>query len=503
MNIKFLLIVSAVLFSSLLPASPWVDMTLGDLAGMHQIIKENTAAAIDKDNPAFAQWLEEGLRISQDKAKQVTTFGGYAATLNYYAAGFRDEHVLLHFDVIAKFWKWPGFAITYSNGDFVVSYVEKGMEFPKVGDLIVAIDGTPTKEMVFKRVFPYLGGTILSSEADLFRATPRVLFDEDNPFLTKLQNCTVVSKGESKVVPLTWVPIAYEEAQKILKIALQQDLYSFTIDDFLNDRGAWISIPRLWFRTNDELQRMQEIVDKISSLRNRDVVVIDVRGNGGGDSTWGVKVLQALYGEAFATEKISSWYSGLSHKYRVSTNNLQEIKSGLLRLAQEHGKSSQPYSSVEQIKDKMENALKNNSSQLVGIDNVTAEIKKKDETAPDFKGQLVFITDENCDSACVEFTSLVLEMPNVLHVGRPTHANSFYGEASNVPLPSKMAKLTFPFSIQYNRKRGFNQDYIPKYRYPGDMRNTKALRSWLIELIENLSMKAEYQTEYYFVSVYQ
>lgn len=477
--------------SSFLHGSAWVNMTLNDLAGMHKIITENSSAALDKDNSTFVKWLEEGFVQSKAKAKQVSTFGGYVAALRFYAAGFRETHHGLYFAVLPDFWKWPGFTISYMNGDFVVSYVDKDKDFPKVGDHIIDFDGISTKEAVFNRVFPYLDGTDLSSEADLFRATPRVLFDEHNPFLTELRKCTVVSNGEKKDLLLNWEPIAYTQAQKVLGVALFKNVYSFGIDEFMDGRGAWVSVPTFQFDSEEEQRPMKDVIAKIPSLRNREVVVIDVRGNEGGSSTWGNLILEGLYGDAFVNQKhgIAS-YDDSSDKeqfveYRVSPNNLKRLKEVTTVMNRAHGQDSIWYTFFDQITVLMERALKNDSKPAFVRSKNEPIVQLLDNTKEQsrFAGKLVFITDENCFSSCLDFADIIFDMPNVMHVGLPTRTDSPYTEVNGHPVPSKMAWLNYTFGLQHNRKRGVNQAYIPKSRFNGDMRDTKALKSWVEHLL--------------------
>ena len=77
----------------------------------------------------------------------------------------------------------------------------------------------------------------------------------------------MVSNREKKELTLDWEPIIYNQAQKMLDIALFKDFYSFGIEDFMGGRGAWISIPTLQFNSEDEERPIKDVIAKIPSLR--------------------------------------------------------------------------------------------------------------------------------------------------------------------------------------------------------------------------------------------
>lgn len=65
----------------------------------------------------------------------------------------------------------------------------------------------------------------------------------------------------------------------------------------------WLTIPSFSF-TEADRKALEPICHKLSSLRSK-TVVIDVRGNTGGNSAWGDLLLKALLGEEYIEEKLT------------------------------------------------------------------------------------------------------------------------------------------------------------------------------------------------------
>lgn len=464
-------------------------MTQRDLKAIHKDLKKNTAAAIDKQNLDFAKWLESGYVSAKKMVDEVNSFEGYASVLNFYAGGFRDEHIQLPFYIKPTNYLWPGFMISFDNDRFVVSSVidsqKEPLDLPKVEDQVLKIDGVPIKKALIDRVFKYHVG-VPSMESDIGNNTPYILLDDRSPFLKQPKTCTILSDGKTKTIPLLWKKISLEKASKLILKAKQRPSFEFGIRDFMGKKGAWISLPTFSPKNDQDIEKLHQIIEATKNLRDRKIVVIDVRGNGGGSSIWGSNLIKALYGKDFAGQITDKIYKKEFSEYRVSEGNLRYFKNTLLPVVSKSDTKGDIYKEVSALIKRMEKALKQGSPTLVRMDNPMKNQEKKKKSSsqkPPFQGTVVFITDWTCSSACLTFATELLLMPNVLHVGKPTHGNSYYLEARAILLPSKMASIVFPMNIERGRKRGFNEVYIPKQRYPSNLNDTPALEAWIQTLL--------------------
>jgi hypothetical protein len=73
---------------------------------------------------------------------------------------------------------------------------------------------------------------------------------------------------------------------------------------------------------------------------------------------------------------------------------------------------------------------------------------------PLFHGQIIYLTDNVCVSACLDFSDMVLALPRVTHVGPPTSADTTYMEVRDVTLPSNNGVLNFATKVYRGSSRG-------------------------------------------------
>jgi len=72
---------------------PWVALTRGDLASIHETILENHPGPVDPLNPGYRRWLEDGYRRALALADSVENLDGLKAVLSFYTSGFEDGHM--------------------------------------------------------------------------------------------------------------------------------------------------------------------------------------------------------------------------------------------------------------------------------------------------------------------------------------------------------------------------------------------------------------------------
>src|SRR5690606_5646629 len=91
-----------------------------------------------------------------------------------------------------------------------------------------------------------------------------------------------------------------------------------------------------------------------------------------------------------------------------------------------------------------------------------------------YKKSLYFLTDSGCGSACLDFADLMIKMPNTIHIGEETSADTVYMEGNVInPLSSNLSHLYYPMKVWRNRVRGNRESYIPKFKWSGSISDTK------------------------------
>lgn len=472
--------------------SPWAVMAEQDLQAIHRAVLESHPGPVDARNPGFSRWLEQGYRESLTHARAARSFGGYAAALRRYAAGFRDGHLSVSLSLEPAQVQWPGFLVAQRAGRFVVSAVDEKEPtgLPAPGTELLSCDGTPSAQLLERSVWPYVNGPDV--EARRVRATPQLLVDVGNPEVPRARACDVRgADGQVHTVTLRYRQARPAELWERSQAAAFGPRPSFGVHPF-GEGGLWVSIPSFYAPESEAtLKGLRELVAQAPGWREARVVVLDVRGNGGGSSAWGDSIVQGLYGEALVSA-VQARDPARDQQYvdwRVSKDNLAHLRFLVDFVAREQGPESPMLKHVQRVTDGMAGALARREALFrlreedEGAKAGTAAAGALPPLPPSpMRGQVFLLTDGRCASACLDFADAVLAMPGVTHVGQPTSADSVYMEVRIEKLPSGAAELALPVKVYRNRPRGHNVPYVPAHRYPGAPADTAALEAWVLAL---------------------
>jgi uncharacterized Ntn-hydrolase superfamily protein len=441
--------------------SPWGELAVRDLEAMRKAILDNHPGPVDPLNPGFRKWLDEGYEQALAKAREARTFGGYASALEFYGAGFRDGH--LNSGVMldpVELW-WPRFIVRLRNNRYVVAAVadEKDTSLPPVNAELLECDGRSARTMVEQDLWPYAQGPMIESAWPIVAAD--LLIDRGNPWVPRAKTCRFQIGSETKEMRIRYTrgnDRAISEAARRAFVPLAPLPPVRTVG-----KGLWVSIPA--FQGADE--RLTELVAKAPEWRNAEFVVFDVRSNGGGNSRWGSQIIEGLYGAPFVRYAIEPHFAKQVVDWRTSKENIEHVRG--------FGPG------FEGVVEGMEKA----ASEGRALWRRPAEAPDQPPAAePLFKGKVVLLTDRRCASACFDFADLVRLLPNAIHAGLPTSADSVYMEVRPVDLPSGVGRLGLPVKVYRDRPRGHNEPYVPHKTYEGDINDTAAVEQWVLGLLK-------------------
>ncbi|MGE0174593.1 MAG: S41 family peptidase [Oligoflexales bacterium] len=483
-----LLLAWAVICSPLTNAEDrdWGDLVRKDTQASYHWIKENHPGSIDDDNPEFRKILEKGYRTATEKSKLVKDLEGYRAVLSEFFAGFHDGHLgfRINSDIPEAKVYWPGIVLGYRNGRAVVVYRENSKEFgvtPPMGSELLSCDGKSLSQLIEENVQPYDSTASTVAEAVLTRLTPMVLLDQDNPFVDRIQQCLFSLKGQEQIWDIKWVATP----QKVIepKMDLARNIYSPSMSIHPMDENAfWISVPTFSAQNDESLAALNKLIADLNAsteeMRKAQIIVVDVRGNHGGNSSWGNAIIRALWGdEMFDTYRPKS--EGI--KWRVSIDTYRYLSEDLLPMIKnQFGESSPEYVEFKNEIDGFKEALDRGDLWFNPYERgVRPETEKPENPV---KANVYFLTDPACFSSCLLFADRMRLLPNVVQIGLATRADTKYGEVRSESLPSGLATMMGPQKIFLGRLRTDNEPYVPKFRWSGEMSDQVGLERWVLDL---------------------
>ncbi|HEX6085779.1 MAG TPA: S41 family peptidase, partial [Thermoanaerobaculia bacterium] len=435
----------------------WGELAMRDLEAMRTAILENHPGPVDPLNPDFRKWLDTGYEQALAKAREARTYGGYANALRYYGAGFRDGHLNSGTTLWqAELW-WPRFVVRLRNDRYVVAATadEKDSTLPPAGAELLECDGRSARTMVEQDLWPYAQGPMIDSAWPIVAAD--LLIDRGNPWVPRAKMCRFRIGDETKELALHYRRGSDQAVNDVARRAVVPLAPLPPVRSVGN--GLWVSMPA--FQGADE--RLTELANKAPEWRNAAFIVFDVRGNTGGNSKWGHQILNALYGQPFLQYAVMPHFAKQVVDWRTSKDNIEHVRG--------FGAGSAG------VVEGMEKAAAE-GRELWRRDPVSPEPPAKAE--PLYRGRVVLLTDRRCASACLDFADLVRLLPNAMHVGLPTSADSVYMEVRPVDLPSGVGRLGLPVKVYRDRPRGHNEPYVPHVIYDGDINDTAKVEEWVL-----------------------
>lgn len=268
------------------------------------------------------------------------------------------------------------------------------------------------------------------------------------------------------------------DLSKIEPPAALREVRPFGIEE-IKQGVYWIHTPT-FHPSKDETKKINEIIQSLPLFREH-TVIFDLRGNGGGNSSWGEDLLKALFGEGYVLQQLVKSQHNVYAEWRISRGNLDHVKALICIIRDQFGENHPATDWIQRIYHGMENAFLRGENYYCEPPDIDQSTQPSDVTNF-FKGRIIAIIDKGCGSACLDFLDLLKAMnAKVTFVGEPTGADSVYMELREVALPSGKGTLGFPIKVYRNRPRGHNAPHLPDVHYRGNLQDTKELQSFVLK----------------------
>jgi hypothetical protein len=480
-------IVAALSFSVMTPltsgaqqasAAAWRDLTLADVEAAYGIIARNhPAAATDAGDSTFRRTLESARVAAQGRAGEVASYEGWLATLRAFAVAFDDPHISLGPRLSPSTARWPGFVVArVGDATVVASSDTTDASLPAPGAILVSCDGIAADQYGRSRLGVFRGTWDVASQR--VRTTPLLLVDDGNPFLQLAKQCVVRENGAERTLELRWRPVALMPLQELLQDASPVGNAGFAVRRV--GGGWWIGVQSLGGRVQSVLDT---VTARVAEIRAAPWVVVDVRGNGGGNSEWANRLAIQLVGQArtTASRRVAEgqFASGLCGTSWRASADVEETLEGYIRdMGPRMGEAS-----ANQWRRELDSVrvARTQGRELAPAPRTCAPAAQNNGDvalpAPLMKGKLFLLTDHACFSSCLMLAGLFRAV-GAIHVGEGTDFSTRYMEGRAFPLPSGLGGFS---TLQ---KAGFGMPmrlgpFEPEIPYPGRIDDTRAIEVWI------------------------
>lgn len=465
---------------------------------IHNAIKDMHPAILEPEAQAFHQWHKNGYEQAKSLLAKVKTEADENALLRFYFAGYQDSHLNGYLDhtpyskIDADKSQWTGWLLKATNTGYVVNYRKEGDVYPPENARLLSCDGHDIDELLHKHYAPYIDARwniLLARDSAAKALTQKRSFIGVLDRL-EINNCDFQVNERIIKIPVKWSFMSKEESDQIN--AKSYNRYQLpSLSEFAPGK-IWIRARDFALYTPEAVQSQKKLLTTITAAKDKNLIVLDTRGNGGGSSTHGTNIFNAIFEhDEKGKEYLDSMYyykiQGSNALFRASWPFYWSYNYGLKKVIANQGHDSAEAKYREKFLARLKKSLDSGEPTLYQSEKFNNSLTSR-PPAKNWESTLkiVLITDKFCASACLDFVDLLKLIPNLLHVGEPTNADTVYTEIAH--MQSEYFKETFNFIVpvkKWNKRlREDNQPYIPDITYEGDMNNEEALKQWVLAQAE-------------------
>ena len=449
-------------------AEGWRQLARADLDAAHALILENhPGAAPELGDEAFQERMRRGYETARDRISAIDGYTGYTAVLGGFATSFGDEHIWSSQRLRGIPYTWAGLVMTRRGGHWVVA-AQDGDDKGLVGARLASCDGETAEALAASRLAFRVSAPV---EAQYIAHGGFIFVDDGNPFLTRPRTCEFGTEGGPVSVELEWRPVDTPRLAEALAAAMAGGRAGFGVRR--SGDHWWVAMESL---SDAAAAVAADFEARADDWRDSPALVIDLRGNGGGDSRHGRRLADAIYGPEYTAARLRGG-SACAALWRASPGNAAHARAFGAR-----AQDPQTAAYYSALADE--------------IDRAVAEGRAFDEPVPDcapagpvatsapppaYQGRVVILTDHACFSSCLLMVRDFRRL-GALHVGEATNAATRYMEVREIVLPSGLTKFSTLQKVVIGEDADIGP-FAPEHLFPGPMSDTAALEGWIAGLL--------------------
>jgi hypothetical protein len=458
-------------------ATDWNAAGQQDMQFAIDTIRSSHAGAVSGQLDVIAS-LEAGGRGGMIEAANVRTEQDYRRAMVRFINGFGDPHTGIRLRL--KIQAWTGIVLDRVDGQYRVIWSEPNwpQPLPPRDATVQSCDGVWIGTYLKSNVAPFINHSLeyATTASEVARQS---MFDLGLGW-TPRQCAFMLGDGSSRHydLPLRAVADGIGD-ERIEQVRKQYAAKGRPVGLYpLAAAMHWVAMPD--FNGGISAAGYEKLYPQLAALKKSNWVVFDLRGNGGGDSSWGNRALQALYGKEYG-ERLgdTAAYSKLLIADQATVGVYQRYAS-LPEYAASKGE-------FENTLHKLETAIRG-GEKMAQVEGGTrekaaalvAQVRKR-PGGP----RVAAVIDRGCFSSCMNFVQQISSMADTVLLGESTLGYSPYGEINRFNLPSGNGSITLPSAI-YTAFQATREPFMPDLSYPGNMADEPALMRWVAATLAKL-----------------
>lgn len=429
------------------------EQTREDILDAYAILAEHHPGMQNPFDPEFAHRLEtardEALRQAQAANTEVDRFLAVQVINKTLADGHARVQIAFNGGMGLR----PGFDAAW-RGDGL--YVTSNQPLPSRGAKLLSCDGEAAIGLIEEEVFRASGRP---AEAGQWWVSAGGFFSRGDlsvkpaPEICRFQSID----GGFETVELQWRRPTREGFIARIEAAQPDPLGMRLTDDGLR----WITLSS--FSPGPEgIAEYERIFAELDALIDTPqlarAIVLDLRGNKGGSSSWSRKIANRLWGEEAVAWAMANYFRETEIWYLADEGNIEHFGTlapelrelGLPDIADW---AEEMHGSLSAARDSDETFYRQHFGEDLLAD--------AEPTMPRDLPPVYVITDGACASACLDAVDTFTQFEGVTLVGAPTSADTEYLEVRRENLPSGRGLVILPTKIWVRRPREAGEVYHP------------------------------------------
>ncbi len=441
-------------------AIDWREAAQTDVLAAYATYIDNHPGVYDLKNQGFPAQLSAARKAGLEEAAKTENESGYRRALAAFSAALSDGHALAFVPRAQMAGRdgplWPGFVAVW-RGDSLLVRMQNTSD-PLHEAEIIACEGEPIVE--------FLSSALLTryfrprEAGQWWRRPSQLFFADDGNIAEAPSECRFVMRdGAVEVRRLDWRKASRPE-QTFYDLALGGDRVPTALTEPRN--GIFLIGLQDFQPDAEEVQAYRRMYEAVAERRPEllaaRALVLDLRHNNGGSSSWSEDLAHLLWGKA-AVE--SRQPEGAQVWWRASLDNTDHVrKTADLIRAQGHADTAEAW---EHYAAEMDSA-RARGEMLWRQDDVAISAGApvpSEAVTTDFSTPVYVITHCGCASACLDALDTFTLFENTRLIGAPTSADSVYMEVRVEALPAGPGQLVVPVKFYAGRQRAGGEIYQP------------------------------------------
>jgi len=446
------------------PANGWAILARDDINAAHRLLLDNHPGfAPEAGDTRLVDAERRAYAAARASVASVTSLGGYRAALDLYLNAMGDGHIEAFPNTRPLRDRWPGFLVVPRGNRWEV-VESSGDRAPANGSIWTGCDHREPEAIARDRI-----GRFKPWVLPAHRRTNGALLmlDRDNPFVAPLTTCRFTTGGTTSEVKLVWRPITATEVSRRLAAASQLAPGRFDLRT-APDGALWIGYGEMSGRVDPLLAALASDPERV---RRAPYIVVDARGNPGGDSRFADRLAALLFDADVVTAADRKVADDNVQSWRASPGNAADLR----QTARDNPDEAEWLNDLARRMDKAIAERRSFTSPLPP--RPWPDAAALPPSADPKSARVLILSDPMCFSSCLVLVDRFRRY-GAAHIGLPSDVSTNYLSGRIVELPSGLSRLMVMRVIGIG-SNGYTVPIEPAARFDGDMTNEAAMMAWV------------------------